>query len=221
MSNQPFVPNLGAHPATLREALEDCYRVDRLREFARALDIGGPTRKADLAAAIAEVMLGGEGTRALQDLYSRLSEPERAAVSEAVFDPDHVLDLACFEAKYGTLPVWPSFDRAGATLKRVGLFVMPPPLLGSWRGYFIPDDLATRLGGFVPRPREETLAAVPEPVPVRADLSLVVAETEDAATREIFSVLHLIDRGGVPVSAQTFRRAVREMGYPPLAGKDR
>jgi hypothetical protein len=207
MSNQPFVPNLGAHPATLREALEDCYRVDRLREFARALDIGGPTRKADLAAAIAEVMLGGEGTRALQDLYSRLSEPERAAVSEALFDPDHVLDLACFEAKYGTLPVWPSFDRAGATLKRVGLFVMPPPLLGYWRGYFIPDDLATRLGGFVPRPREETLAAVPEPVPVRADLSLVVAETEDAATREIFSVLQLIDRGGVPVSAQTRRPA--------------
>jgi len=163
----PFVPGAQSRPDRLREALEDCYRVDRLREFARALD------------------------------------------------------LACFEAKYGTLPVWPSFDRAGATLKRVGLFVMPPPLLGYWRGYFIPDDLATRLGGFVPRPREETLAAVPEPVPVRADLSLVVAETEDAATREIFSVLQLIDRGGVPVSAQTFRRAVREMGYPPLAGRDR
>jgi hypothetical protein len=35
----------------------------------------------------------------------------------------------------------------------------------------------------------------------------VVAETEDAASREIFSVLQLIDRGGVPVSAQTHRPA--------------
>ena len=92
-------------------------------------------------------------------------------------------------------------------MKLLGLFVMPAPLHGHWRGYFIPDDLATRLSGVVPRPREETLAAVPEPVPVRADLSLVVAETEDAATREIFSALQLIDRGGVSVSAQTRRPA--------------
>ena len=34
-----------------------------------------------------------------------------------------------------------------------------------------------------------------------------MAETEDAATREIFSVLQLVDRGGVPVSAQTRRPA--------------
>jgi hypothetical protein len=207
MSDEPWIPTAEGPPATLCEALEDCYRVDRLREFARALNIGGPTRKADVAAAIAEIMLGGEGTRALQDLYSRLSDLERAAVSEALFDPDHVLDLACFEAKYGTLPAWPSFDRAGATVKRVGLFVMPPPLHGHWRGYFIPDDLAIRLGGVVPRPREETLASLDEPVPVRPGLPLSAVETKDAATREILSVLRLIDRGGVPVSAQTRRPA--------------
>lgn len=50
MSNQTFVPNLGGRPATLREALEDCYNADRLREFARALNIDGPTRKAGLPA---------------------------------------------------------------------------------------------------------------------------------------------------------------------------
>ena len=85
MSNQPLVPTLGTRPDKLRDALEDCYNADRLREFARALNIVGPTRKADLAAAITDIMLGGEGARALPDLYSRLSELERAAVSETLY----------------------------------------------------------------------------------------------------------------------------------------
>jgi hypothetical protein len=207
MSNQPFVPNLGAHPATLREALEDCYNADRLREFARALNIAGPTRKADLAAAVAEVMLGGQGTRALENLYASLRELERATVSETLYDPDRILDLTSFRAKYGSLPDWPSYERTGGKAKLIGLFVMPGALHGHRRGHFVPDDLSIRLRAFVPPPREETLASVQEPVPVRADLSLVVAETEDAATREIFSVLQLVDRGGVPVSAQTRRPA--------------
>jgi DNA-binding transcriptional ArsR family regulator len=53
MSDEPWVPTAEGPPATLREALEDCYRVDRLREFARALNVGGPTRKAEVAAAVA------------------------------------------------------------------------------------------------------------------------------------------------------------------------
>jgi hypothetical protein len=207
MRKQPFVLNLGARPATLREALEDCYNADRLREFARALNIAGPTRKADLAAAVAEMMLGGEGTRALEELCARLSDLERAAVSETVYDPDRILDLACFRAKYGALPDWPSFETTGAKAELIGLFVMPGALHGHRCGHFVPVDLAIRLRAFVPPPREEALASVPEPVPARADLSLVVAETEDAAAREIFSVLQLVDRGGVPVSAQTRRPA--------------
>jgi hypothetical protein len=71
MSDEPWIPTAEGPPATLREALEDCYRVDRLREFARALNVGGPTRKAEVAAAVAEVMLGGEGTRALQASSNR------------------------------------------------------------------------------------------------------------------------------------------------------
>ncbi len=78
---------------------------------------------------------------------------------------------------------------------------MPAALHGQRRGHFIPDDLSIRLRAFVPPPREETLASLPEPVPTRAGLPLVVAETEEAAMREIFSVLQLVDRGGVPVSA--------------------
>ncbi|HEY3383526.1 MAG TPA: hypothetical protein VGK32_17310 [Vicinamibacterales bacterium] len=207
MSNQTFVPNLGGRPATLREALEDCYNADRLREFARALNIAGPTRKVDLAAAVAEVMLGGEGTRALADLHARLTEIERAAVAETLYDPDRILDLARFRAKYGSLPEWPSFERAGGKVKLLGLFVMPGAVRGQGRAQFLPEDLSIRLRAFVPPPREETLASIPEPVPVRAELTLVVAETEDAAVREIFSVLQLVDRGGVPVSAQTRRPA--------------
>jgi chemotaxis protein CheY-P-specific phosphatase CheC len=40
--------------------------------------------KRSVAAAIAETMLGGEGTRALQELYSRLSDLEKAAVSKSL-----------------------------------------------------------------------------------------------------------------------------------------
>ena len=47
---------------------------------------------------------------ALEDLYSRLSDLEKSAVSEGLYDPGHLLDLACFEAKYGSLPPWQSFD---------------------------------------------------------------------------------------------------------------
>jgi hypothetical protein len=160
-----------------------------------------------MAAAIAEMMLGGEGTEALQDLHSRLSDLEKAAVSEALYDPHHILDLACFAAKYGSSPDWPSFERAGAKVRLLGLFVMPGALHREWGGHFMPDDLLTRLRAFVPPPRQETLASVSKPVPVRAGLPLVVAETEDAALREIFSVLRLVDRGGVFVSAQTRRPA--------------
>jgi hypothetical protein len=152
-------------------------------------------------------MLGGEGTRALEDLHARLSELERAAVAETLYDPHRILDLACFRAKYGSLPEWPSFERAGGKVKLLGLFVMPGPIRGHWRTHFLPEDLSIRLRAFVPPPREETLASIPEPVPVRAEFSLAVAETEDAAMREIFSVLQLVDRGDVPVSAQTRRPA--------------
>ena len=233
MRNLPFVPAADSRPATLREALEDCYNADGLRAFARVLNIIGPTRKADVAAAISEVMLGGESTRrALEDLYQTLSDLEKAAVSEALYDPGHALDLACFQAKYGSLPPWPSFERAGAKTKSLGLFVMPGALHDKWRGHFIPDDLSIRLRAFVPPPREETLASLSEPVPTRAGLPLVVAETEEAAMREIFSVLQLVDRRGVPVSAQTRRpaskgvEAVREVlvggdFYPADEGRSR
>jgi hypothetical protein len=145
MRNQPFLPAAAARPATLREALEDCYNAERLREFARALNIVGPTRKADLAAAVAATVLGGEGTRVLEDLHARLSDLERAAVAETVHDPDRILDLACFRAKYGGLPDWPSFERTGAKARLLGLFVMPGALLGHRCGHFVPDDLAIRL----------------------------------------------------------------------------
>lgn len=100
-----------------------------------------------------------------------------------------------------------SFERAGGKVKLLGLFVMPGAVRSHWRAHFLPEDLSIRLRAFVPPPREETLASIPEPVPVRAERSLVVAKTEDAAVREIFSVLQLVDRGGVPVSAQTRRPA--------------
>lgn len=45
-------------PATLRAALYEAYNGEALRRLAGALGVAGPTRKADLAAAIAIAVLG-------------------------------------------------------------------------------------------------------------------------------------------------------------------
>ena len=58
------------------------------------------TRKADLVAHLAR-QLRGHG---LSQLWKRLNDLARKAVSEAVHNPSGPLDTAEFEAKYGAFP---------------------------------------------------------------------------------------------------------------------
>jgi hypothetical protein len=228
MNNDDVIPRTPhARPTTLRGALEERYNSEALRSLARALRVAGPTRKADLAAAIAAAVLGPDSSSPRpQDLFARLTDIEKAAVAEALYDEDHTFDPARFQAKYGSVPLWssPRGTRAGTTL--FGVFLLPGKFDRDPDNPFIPEDLAARLRTFVAEPRKEMLACLEAPLPVNQSLPLAVVETEQAASREIFSVLQSVDMTQIQVSAQTRRpsakgiAAVREVlvggdFYPP------
>jgi hypothetical protein len=207
-----FLRSSSARPATLRAALEERYNGEALRRLAQALSVAGPARKADFAAGIAAAVLGRDASsRRPEDLFARLTEIEKAAVAEALYDEDRTFDAARFHAKYGSVPVWssPRGTREGTTL--VGLFLLPGRSGRDPDAPFIPADLATRLLAFVPEPRQEVLGCLDAPVSVNDDLPLIVVDREQAATQELFSVLQLVDNGKIQVSAQTRRPSAKGM----------
>ncbi len=212
MNNDDLLPSPWARPATLRAALEERYNGEALRRLAQALGVAGPTRKADLAAAIAAAVLGPDPSSPRpKDVFARLTDIEKAAVAEALCDENHTFDAPRFRAKYGSVPVWssPRGTREGKTL--LGVFLMPGKFDREPDEPFIPADLATRLRQFVPEPRKEALGCLTEPVPVNDGPPLTVVDTEQAATREVFGVLRLVDMGKIQVSAQTRRPSAKGM----------
>lgn len=207
-----FLRSSYVRPVTLRAALEERYNGEALRRLAQALGVVGPGRKADLATGIAAAVLGlDDSSRRSEDLFARLTDIEKAAVAEALFDENHTFDAARFHAKYGSVPGWcsPRRTREGTTL--VGLFLLPGKSDREPDQPFIPADLATRLRTFVPEPLKEMLGCLEEAVSVNDDLTLTVVDTEQAASQELFAVLQLVDMGKIQVSAQTRR------GHPQAA----
>jgi hypothetical protein len=197
-------------PATLCAALEQCYDGDTLRRLAAAVGVAGPTRKADMAAAVATAVLGRDSASCrTEDLFARLTDLERAAVAETLCDRNRTFDAARFQAKYGSVPTWSSrWTRERVTL--IGAFLMPGNP-GRDAAPFMPDDVAACLRAFVPAPRAEVLGCLDEPIPSNAKLELTVVDTEQAAAQELFAVLRLVDMGRVQASAQTRRPSAKGM----------
>jgi hypothetical protein len=213
MNNDDAFPETShARPATLRAALEERYNGETLRRLARLVGAAGPTRKADLAIAIAGAVLGRDvSSRRTVDLFTRLTDIEKAAVAEALYDENGTFDGARFRAKYGSVPLWSSPTGTREITTLVGLFLLPGKFDREPDEPFIPADLATRLRRFVPEPRKEVLGCLDAPVAVNRDLPLTVVDTEQAATQEVFAVLRLLDMGKIQVSAQTHRPSVKGM----------
>ena len=206
----------GPRRATLSDALASLSN-DDLRAMMKSLFVPTPrpTRKADMAAAI-KSRLAGES---LRSLWNGLDETQQCAVSEVLHDPDGEFHPGRFEAKYGTLPAgFGPFDTREPSPLR--LFLYPANRYGA-EPFGIPSDLANRLRAFVPPPAEATLVAEDE-LPQSVDMlrhawfaddeaptfdrvELVRRDMESAAPRDLQSVLRLIDRGRVAVSAKTRR----------------
>lgn len=99
-SGDAFLRSSYAQPATLRAALEERYNGEALRRLAQAMGVAGPTRKADFATAIAAAVLGQDASsRRSEDLFARLTDIEKAAVAEALYDENLTFDAARFQAK--------------------------------------------------------------------------------------------------------------------------
>jgi hypothetical protein len=207
-----FLRSSYVRPVTLRAALEERYNSEALRQLAQALGVAGPGRKADLATGIAAAVLGRDAnSRRSEDLFTRLTDIEKAAVAEALYDENRTFDAARFHAKYGSVPVWVSPRRAREGTTLVGLFLLPGKSDREPDQPFIPADLATRLRTFVPEPLKEVLGCLDEPVSVNDHLTLTVVDTEQAASQELFAVLQLVDMGKIQVSAQTRRPSAKGM----------
>ena len=211
----PIVGDLPHSSATLTEVLAD-ESADELRRLRDLLprERPRPTRKADMAAAI-ERHLAGE---ALLELWSKLDQTQRHAVSEALYGPDATFLASRFRAKYGALPTGFGSTRdhaTGASLLR--LFLYGFDLRHEGRA-IIPTDLAERLRAFVPPPPPLTLAAqdaLPESIaqPRRGyfgkqarpvdQVAVGHREMERAAHHDLLAVLRLVDYGKVAVSAKT------------------
>ena len=191
----------------------DSMNADALRKLVALTGQKAPTRKGDMAALIVQHLAGER----LRTVWEGLDEWQRAAVAEAVHSPSSRLDAGLFRAKYGRDPDWGTANQSGYDRKpsRLCLFLL-------WGG-IVPADLKARLLKFVPEPREPAIAALDRLPPTYGrpferwnekrrtrekgteEVPLAVHETEQAAQRELLSVLRLVDAGKLAVSDKTRR----------------
>lgn len=198
---------------TLAVALDQYTSAGELKKLAAFAGAHVPTRKAELVDVVLKHL---EGDR-LRLVWEQLDETQRAAVAEVVHSHNTVFDAARFQAKYARDPLWGSLDEyrrdARPTVLRFFFY----------SSNVMPDDLKERLKAFVPPPAAATVKTV-GPLPAtyalpfsrwnstRKDydkgidqVPLTVHESEQAAQRELLSVLRLVDAGKVMVGDKTRR----------------
>jgi hypothetical protein len=198
--------------ATVREAL-DRRTVDELKKRLALLPTAEkPTRKAEIAALVAEHLEGEK----LTALWKRLDKTQQAAVAETLYAAGGQFDGVRFAAKYGESPDWGSRGRWEYD-------VIPSLLQLFIYETVIPEDLQARLKEFVSRPAETMLETFPEdklpqevtrqvewwdegtkkPVRETEKIPVVYQDTERRAAGELPAVLRLTEAGKVAVSDTT------------------
>ena len=225
---------------TLAAALSEHRTATELTRLASLTGSRLPTRKGELADLI---ILHLEGDR-LRTVFESLDELQKAAVAEVVHSDDARFDADRFRAKYGRDPSWGSLGGSTRDARPTAL----------WFFFFgrgvMPTDLKERLQAFVPPPVEaevKTLASLPSVYsrPFKCwnprmrcneegteEIPLTIRDSEQAAQRELLSVLRLVDGGKVAVSDTTRKAtsaaigaisAVLEGGdyYPHVPPKDK
>lgn len=159
---------------------------------------GGSTagNKANLVAAIERSLLGKD----LHAIWDALGPVEKAAVAEAVHDPEGEYDARAFEAKYEARPVFmiqgkSSYSSARATA--LGLLLHESAETGH---RFVPPDLRLRLATWVVKPEPMVMQGQPELAP--AD-GLHIRCTEGDALQDLVVLLHTLGQCRVQVSDKT------------------
>lgn len=200
-----------AESSSMQEALES-LNVEFLKQMLSFLNEERSGRKEDLVARL----LPKFDEEGLRSLLARLDEIQRAAVAEAVHDPEgrHYPDR--FQARYGRPAGIP---RVGWT----GLGGCSPLSFFFFGGHVLPRDLRDRLRSIVPPPVPPSLQTT-DTVPATIErhrskwvqsqsksrewveqLPVVQRATERAALHDLVAVLRLIDQGKVAVGEATGR----------------
>ncbi len=195
-------------PLTLQDGLESMTTY-QLKDLAALTGQKVPSRKPDIVALIVR-HLSGEGLRIA---WEGLDELQRAAVAECVHSPSPWFQAESFRDKYGGDPQWGSRGSYGSET--------PTALRFFFYGHQVPADLKARLLQFVPEPAPVAIATLDELPPAygipfeqwtgsqhkrgTVDVPLTVHEREQAALKELLSLLRLADAGKMVVSDKTKR----------------
>ena len=197
-------------------------RLDTLRPLAKLVDPDAPTRKQDIVPFLTRNLAREDVVRRL---YESLSDRGKAAVQEALKDPEGRLNSARFQAKYGFMP-------GGGTSKSPSALGLLMPV-----GSAIPEDLRPILAKFVPEPRSLDISSaldLPETVPdpdadwltrrgeTAEPIPLRQRSTAAASSRELTTMLRLAESGKLRVSDKTRKptEATVQAIAPLLVGGD-
>ncbi len=175
-----------------------------------------PTRKADIIRTIEGRLTS---IRHLHQLWGDLSEIEQLAVREVLYSPKGIHIPNQFNAKYRSLPAVNVKNFRKSTLP-VGFFLYQSGRYVDSE-LTIPEDLRQSLLKFVPPPPATTLSSEKElPKSITRGsktytfegetaetekAQLVRRDMERAASKDLLSVLRLIDMGRISASAKTRR----------------
>lgn len=203
--------------ATVEKALS-ALMVPTLKPMMALLSIPKPRPrlKAGMVEAIRLRLTGGP----LRELWERLDETQKLAVTETIYGLEGRFNAKRFRAKYGVVPE--RIDQGDSNdPSLLHLFLYPPDGDRYLPPTTIPRDLEKQLMEFVSEPEEPTVSAVDE-VPEYVDrrriayvpkgkkpqfdrVPLTRRDMEQAAAYDLLAVLRLIDQGKVAVSAKTRR----------------
>jgi DNA-binding transcriptional MerR regulator len=192
--------------ATLTQALNE-QTVDELKRLLALLPAAEkPTRKFDIISVIKQQL---EGPR-LRELWERLDEPQRQAVSETAHAPDSVFNANRFQAKYGSLPSFGTGDRWSYQRKPSLLCLF---IYSQYGGLAMPEDLKARLQSFVPKPAAPALKLTDE-LPEFFELREETYEYEEEGEAEDEGLTLITPQGVFKLAKKPPRKQTRVTPVP-------
>lgn len=190
---------------TLNDALS-LLTVDSLKKYLHFVpDEQGGSRKAELVQRIENGLAGDK----LQLQYQQLTELQKQALAEALYDPALHYRKNEFIAKYGVAPELSIKDEAHFTSyyrlpTRLRLFLYSDNRYSD-DDLFIPFDLAPVLKVFVPEPAPVQLPTLSELPETMAEEIITVRLCEQEVLIDLPAVLNLVQQGKLKASSKTGR----------------